>query len=215
MNTLNTLDLAQQMRGMVTVASLQSRLGLNRRRVIYLIHKLRKKGFVKTKYQSNKVRVYYISPENVSGGVDYIDILNQHSPFKLLATETYKIHGRDPSIEETFLYALSKKTVRYTIASIGLFRKITDWSLLYKLAKEKDLLREVAALYEVARKYLPKLRRMPKRFRNLTIPKKDENYHYIVKGLKSRDFTNIEKKWKVYLPLNHSDLREYKGEGVS
>ncbi|MBI2629112.1 hypothetical protein HYW74_03445 [Candidatus Pacearchaeota archaeon] len=51
---------------------------------------------------------------------------------------------------------------------------------------------------------------MPKRFKNLAMPKKGDKYKYIIGKFDSRDFKDIEKKWRVYIPLNWADLEEYK-----
>ena len=51
---------------------------------------------------------------------------------------------------------------------------------------------------------------MAKRFRNLSLPKKDDKFQYIKEKFKSAHFQNIENKWKVYIPLNWGDLEEYK-----
>ena len=54
-----------------------------------------------------------------------------------------------------------------------------------------------------------KTRKMTKRFRNLSLPQKKDKFQYIIKGLKSNDFSNIEKIWKVHIPLNKKDLEDY------
>ena len=91
---------------------------------------------------------------------------------------------------------------------MGLFKKINNWNLLYNLAKKENLEREVGALYDVARLVI-KTRKMPKRFLNLSLPEKNDKYKYLKEGFKSASFQNIEKKWKVYIPLNIGDLEEY------
>ncbi len=209
---MNTLELARKLSGIGTVKIVQNRLNVNRARAIYLLHRLRKEGFVKTDYQSNKTRVYYISPSNAVGGTSYLELLNEDVPpsIGLLETEVYQIHGRTPSYEEVLIYTLGQESVRHIIASLALFRKVKNWSELYKRAKEKDLVRAIGALYEVARLYIPKLRRMPKRFRNLAMPKGNEKYKYIIPSFDSMDFKEIEKKWRVYIPLNRADLFEYR-----
>ena len=107
------------------------------------------------------------------------------------------------------IYAIKQRDIRYLIASLALFRKIRNWSNLYKLAKKENLIREVAALYDIARLIIPKIRRMPKKFKNLAMPKKSGKYKYIVKQFSSKDFKGIEKKWKIFIPLNNVDLEDY------
>ena len=68
---------------------------------------------------------------------------------------------------------------------------------------------EICVLYEVARKIVRKVKRMPKRFINLAKNNIGNKFIYIINGISSDDFKNVEKKWKVYVPLNYSDLAEY------
>ncbi|PIN88466.1 hypothetical protein COU61_04800 [Candidatus Pacearchaeota archaeon CG10_big_fil_rev_8_21_14_0_10_35_13] len=119
------------------------------------------------------------------------------------------MYGRIPSYEETLIHAIKQRDVRYLIASLILFRKITNWSLLYKLAKKENLVKEIAALYEVARRTIRKVRRIPKRFLHLAQKNKTKKFSYIINHLSSDDYKDIEKKWKVHIPLNHEDLEEY------
>lgn len=203
--------LAEDLEGLQTVESIKNRFGIDRARAIYLIHRLREKGYVKTFYLNNKKRMYSISILNQQKGISYTEFINKSSPIKLAEFNFYFVHGREPSPEEALIYALKRKTIRYVIASLSLFRKIKDWHFLYKLAKKENLVRQIAALYEVARLYVKKIRRIPKRFYNLARPKKGDSYLYIIERFSSDDFKDIEKKWRVYIPLNRADLREYKG----
>lgn len=209
----NNLELAQKMQGMKSLQTIMERMHVNRDRAIYVIHKLRKKGYVKTYHMPNKKRVYYISPKYAVGGVSYLDVINKYAPVatQILESEEYKFHGKEPSVEEALIYAIKQKKVRYLIVSLSLFRKIKDWPLLYKLAKKDNLLREVGALYDVARTLLKKLQKMPLRFKNKALPKAKESFKHMHEyKISSRDFKAIEKKWRVYIPLNISDLEEYR-----
>lgn len=208
---IGPIELARKLGGIVTIEMIQERLGIDRARAIYLIYKLRKEGFVKTSYGGEKRRVYHISPLYAWKGTSYIDIINKYSPVGLATFEIHEIYGRIPSIEETLIYAITKKSIRYYIACLALFRQVRDWSELYRLAKEKGIVREVAALYDVSRFVVPKVRKMPMRFKNLATPKKTDKYKYLVNGFSSDSFQEIEKKWKVYISLNSSDLDEYRG----
>lgn len=207
---MNTLEIMNKIRGMQTIESIKSILKIGRTRAIYLIHRLRKKGYVITKQNSNNVRVYYISLENALGGVSYIDILNKYSPIKLISSEVYKIYGRDISIEETIVYAVKTRKFRYILSSLALFKKIKDWRELYRLAKRNNLVREIGGLYELVENNFPKIKKIPKFYLNHGLPKKGDKFLYIIHLLNSKDYQVIEKKWKVYLPFNKVDLVEYK-----
>ncbi len=203
-------DVAKKLCGFQTILSVKKILGVDTQRAIYYIYKLRKKGYVKTHYESDKKRVYYISPNNSFGGTNYIEIINKYSPIKLASSQVYQIYGRELSIEETLIYAIKKREVRYIIALLVLFKKIKNWPELYKLAKKEGIVRELAALYEVSKLFVKKVRKIPKKYLNLAKPKKSDSYLYIIEGYRSSDFKEIEKKWKVYIPLNRADLEDYR-----
>src|SRR3989344_7552830 len=209
MKNTKYLRIAERLKGRWTVETLRKELGVSRNKAIYMIHRLRKLGYVKTWYGRNKVRVYYISLENQSHKKSYTDVINKYAPVGLAEWQTHYVYGREITAEEALIYALKKRDVRYTIASLALFRHIKDWSALYALAKKEGVVREIAALYDIARLFLKKLRKMPARFYNLAL-KDRGSFEYIIDKLSSDDFKSIEKKWKVYIPLNASDLSEYK-----
>jgi hypothetical protein len=203
--------IARDLEGYQTVQTVENRLNVNRARAIYLLYKLKKMGFVKTKYSSDKKRVYDISPMNAVGGTSYLEIINKHSPIKLAESEVHRIHGRKVTIEEVIIYAIKQKNVRFTIACLSLYKKIKNWSELYRMAKKEEKVREVAALYDIARLFIPKIPRMPKRFKNLALKLvKNGKYKHIVEDIESRDFIELERKWKIYIPLNLGDLEDYK-----
>jgi hypothetical protein len=198
--------------GTGTIEDVQEKLKIDRSRAIYILHRLRRLGYIKTKYLPNRKRIYSISPLNKLGGVSYLESFNNNMPnasFRISGKEDYFVHGKKIRVEDELIYALKKGTVRHVISCLFLFRKIKDWSYLYGLAKKENLARQISALYDVARIFIKKIRKMPKRFRRLTASKKEDKYLFIIKGFKSDDFREIEKKWKVYIPLNRSDLAEY------
>ncbi len=206
-------ELIKKLEGTHTLGSIieilnENSIKTSKEKAIYLIYNLRKKGFVKTKRLSNNKRVYNISFDNMLGGFNYYEIINENSPIKLAIHEDYKIHGKKKLLEEALIYALKKNEIRPVLASIALFKKINNWPLLYQLAKKENLQRQIGALYDVARTII-KTRKMTQRFRNLSLPKKDDKFQYIINGLRSKDFSNIERIWKVYIPLNKTDLEDY------
>ncbi|MBN2421094.1 hypothetical protein JXB27_02330 [Candidatus Woesearchaeota archaeon] len=193
--------------GINTVDSLMNKLHRNRSSTIKYISRLRKKGYVKTTQGSDKKRIYYIFPENKIQGKSYEEIINKYSPIKLQENNMHKIYGRDIPIEEVLVYAVKSNDIRTIIASLSLFRYVKDWLLLKKLAKDKKTTRMICALYDVARKTM-KTKRMDKRFKRMKIT--GEKYEYFIFNFKSKDFSDIEKKWRIYLPLNAADLEDYK-----
>jgi len=201
-------ELIEKVNGMQTIESIKNALNVNRIRAIYLIHRLRKEGYVITKQDSNNSRIYFISKQNRLGGTSYIDIINENSPIKLYSSEIYKIYGRHVSIEETIVYALKTHRFRYILASLGLYKKIKNWKEIYRLAKKNDLIREVGALYYLSRKIIPRVKKMNKFFEYHAL-KNENKYKYIVPNIKSKDFPSIEEKWKVFIPFSNEDLIGY------
>jgi len=206
---METEILLKKLEGVQTIDSARNILKTDRDKTIYYLFRLRKKGYVKTKRLSNNKRVYNISFENKLKGTSYFEIINKYSPVKIATPITYKIYGKDPSLEETLVYAIKTGSLRTILASLALFKKITNWSELYQLAKKNRIERQVGALYDLAKKIM-RVRRMPDRFRNNALPKKWYNFEYIISGLLSKDFKDIENTWKIYLPFNKNDLSDYR-----
>ena len=202
-------ELLQKLAGIQTIESVMDILKVDKRIAIYYLHRLRKWGYVKTMKQSNNRRVYNISLDNKLGGKSYYEIINQHSPIKISTPVIYRIYGKEPSLEETLIYAIKTKSLRTILASLALFKKISNWVELYNLAKENHIERQVGALYDLARQIM-KVRRMTDKFRSCALPKEEYKFEYVIPKLKSRDFMEIEKVWKIYLPFNKKDLEEYK-----
>lgn len=202
--------LLKKLEGIQTIDTVRSALNVKREKAVYLIHRLRREGYVKTLRAPSGKRVYHISFENKQGGTSYYDIINRHSPVKISTMDVYKIYGRDVSLEETLVFAVKTKDIRVILTSLSLFRKISNWKLLYKLAKANKLERKVGALYDLSRQIM-RAKRMDRRFRRLMLPKPYDRFQYIIEGLKTResDYKKIEKRWRVFIPFNKSDLERY------
>ena len=205
---MKKIELLQKLAGIQTIESVMDILHVDKEMAIYYIHCLRKEGYIKTRRQSNNKRVYTVSLDNKLGGKSYYEIINHYSPFKISTPVIYRMYGKEPSLEETLIYAIKTKSLRTILASLALFKKITHWVELYKLAKENHIERQVGALYDLARKIM-KVRKMTKKFRSSALPKKNHEFECVVPELKSKEFVDIEKIWKIYLPFNKKDLEEY------
>lgn len=203
------MQIVRNLEGTQTVESVMSLLNVSRPKAVYYIYMLRKEGYVKTRKRSDQTRIYNISFKNKLKGTSYYDLINLHSPIKISAPHLYNVYGKEPTIEETIVFAIKTKSIRVLIASLGLFRRIEDWQEVYHLSKQNRMERQVGALHDLARKIMKKVKRMPPRFRNNALPKEYYPFEYMVPDSKSKDFQNIEKVWKIYLPFNKEDLEEY------
>lgn len=202
-------ELLQKLAGIQTIESVMDILKVDKRMAIYYLYVLRKEGYVKTRRQSNNRRVYNISLDNKLGGKSYYDIINRYSPIKISTPVIHKIYGKEPSLEETLIYAIKTKSLRTILASLALFKKINNWVELYHLSKENHIERQVGALYDLARSII-KVRKMTTKFRSSALSKEKYKFEYVIPELKSRDFTKIERVWKIHLPFNKKDLEEYR-----
>jgi len=206
---MKTKELLKKLEGVHTITSISDLLNVSKQKAAYYIYRLRKAGYVKTKKLRDNRRVYSISFENRLGGSSYYDILNKNSPVKIATPKVYRIYGKEPTLEETLIYAIKTRSLRTILASLALFKKIENWKELYYLAKKNHIERQVGALYDLARKFI-RTRKMTKRFRNNALPKEECPFVYMVDNLKSKDFRDIEKTWRTYLPFNTADLEDYK-----
>ena len=93
------------------------------------------------------------------------------------------------------------------MACLALFNKVKDWKKLKEFAEEEKLGRKIGALYDIAKTKL-KVRKMDERIRKGLLKSKDKS-RYIIEGFRSDDFKEIEKEWRVYIPLNKADLEVY------
>jgi len=206
---MQSIKLVKRLEGLQTIESIKKKLNVSRSTAIKYVHLLRKQGYVKTTGGRDQPRFYRIGMLKLKdiGNPGIYDIINKYSPIKLRAIES-RIVGKKLTTEETLIRAIDSKEFRVILASLALFNHTKDWSLLYRLAKEKGIRKKVGALYDTARRII-KIRKMDNRIYNKLLQAKEKE-RYVVKGLKSGDYKDIEKKWKVHIPFNRADLMRYK-----
>ena len=206
---MELLKIAKELEGLQTVNSIAKQLNVDRRTSINYAWALRKKGFLENVY-GGRVKLYRINPLiKRKTGYSFYELLNKYSKVKLAVREDYIIHSeKEPSVEEILVRAVKNDNFRVVLASLGLFNKIRSWSRLYKFAKNYNVRRKIGALYDVAREII-RVRRMDDKTRKWLLNAKNEEI-YIIPRFKSKSFQDIEKKWKIYIPLNIADLEDYK-----
>lgn len=186
------------------------KLNIRKSTAIKMISILRKEGFVETSGGGKKPRLYTISPIRIAGKehLGLYDIINKYSKIKLFKPFEHKVMDRKLSIEEAIPMAIKEGNFRLVLASLGLFNFVKNWPKLCFYSKKYNVARRLGALYDVTRKIM-KTRKMDNRTRKALLKGKDKS-KFIIKPHKAKDFKNIGKKWKVYIPFNKADLMRYK-----
>ena len=206
---IDLIEIAKKLEGLHTAETLAGSTNISLRSAINLASKLRKAGYLRYFSGGRKKRIYQISPFRfrLLGNPGLYEILNKYSKIKLQEPFKHFIHGRKLKIEEALVLAIKSGNIRTILASLNLFLHIKNWSLLNKIAKKYNIQRNVGAFYE-ATKLTIKVKRMDERTRKSLL--KGNGIEYIIEKLSSRDFTEIEKKWRVKIPLNLNDLSRLK-----
>lgn len=202
-------EIAQKLEGLQTVSSISKTLNINKRTAINYAWQLRKTGHLTTEYGKRRVRLYRISHlKRKKAGYSLYEMINNNSKVKLAVREDYVIHSeKKPSVEETLARAVATKELRITLASLGLFNKIKNWSRLRSFAEKYGVGKKVGALYDVAKTVI-RVKRMDNRTRKSLLKCKEEKY--IIENVRSKDFKEIEGLWGIFIPFNRHDLMVYK-----
>ena len=203
-------DVLKKLEGLNTIGMIQKKLNVSKKTAIKKVHELRKKGYVETSGGRQQPRIYRIARIKIKkiGYPGLYDIINENSPVKLVKLYEHRIINKKLPIEEALVRAVKTEDYRVILASLALFSKIKNWSRLYQYAKQNKVRKKIGALYDVARTTI-RVKKMNEKTRNLLRTAKEKN-RYIVKDLKSKDFIDIEKKWKIYIPFNKTDLTRLK-----
>jgi hypothetical protein len=203
-------EMAMEREGLYTLESFSRAEGIKKETAVLYLHELRKRGFVRTMRGRGGGRIYDISSLSLRkmGSEGFYDVLNRNSPLKIREPFEHRVYGREMTIEEVIIEALKTRRSRIILASLGLFRKVRNWSMLYKLAKKEGLERHAGALYSMSRR-LFRMKSMDDRIlrRMKEARAKDK---FMIQGLRSDDFQDIEREWGVYIPFNKSDLEKIK-----
>lgn len=207
---MNIENLAKKLEGLQTVSSVCKLLNINRRTAINYISLLRKKGYVETSYGKRRLRMYRVRSvkRKKVGFPGLIETINKYSKIKLVAVAEERIHTHKLTIEEAIVRGIKRGRFRIVLVCLGLFNKVKNWHRLHDFAVKENIGRQVGALYDVARTVI-KVRKMDARTRKALLRSKVDN-KYVVGRIKSRDFKDIEKIWRIYLPFNKADLEVYK-----
>ncbi|MFH1839983.1 MAG: hypothetical protein ABH849_02440 [Nanoarchaeota archaeon] len=207
---MKPIELAKKLEGIQTVKTTQKELKIKRSTAIKYLSILKKAGYLTKKGGGKQPRIYTIRRTKIDkvGNPGIYDIINQNSPINIVTKYEHRVFGKKLTIEETIIKAIETKEFRTILAMLALFNKVKDWKELKEFAQKRNIARKVGALYDVAKQTI-KVRKMDLRTRKALLNSKIKD-KYIVYPMKSKDFTEIEKLWKVYIPFGKADLRRYK-----
>lgn len=205
-NIVISIDKLKRIEGKQTIESVSEILNIKKNTALNLISMLRKHNLATRNGGGKQKRIYTISTKilRTKEFEGMFDILNKYSPEKIIHSFVHEPHSKY-CIENAIIDLIDLNDLRIIINSLSLFNHVKNWSMLYDLAKKKGARRMVGALYDVA-KQATRVRRMPKRIKNLLLKSPKE------KGFQttSHSFQDIEKKWHINIPFNKKDLEVYK-----
>lgn len=208
-NDVKLFEIAKKLHGLQTVSTISKNLNVKKRTAINYTWKLRKNGYLTSIGGGRNIKLYRISHLKFKKreGYSLYELINKYSRVKLSAREDYIIHSKkEPTPEEVLVKTIILKEFRLMLASLELFNKIKDWSKLKKLAEKYEIERNIGALYDVARKFI-RVKRMDQRTRKALLRGKGKKFLFY--KVKSKSFQDIEKKWRVFIPLNKQDMEIY------
>lgn len=197
----------KKLNGYFTISDICKKLNMQRQSAIDYVSKLRKAGYVHRTIYTKPERTYLIRQyRKAAAQKGLTDVLNSLLPANFQLQEKYEqyVWGEYPP-EKAFVDTLKTRKARFVLASIILFRKIKDWKLLFKYAKGNR--RKAGALYDLARREMPKIRRMDKRTYTALLKSPKESPYFVGKAEASADYLQISKKWGVFIPFSREDVR--------
>lgn len=192
--------------GYYTTSDICRELHIKRQTALNYICKLRKMGHIHETIHTQPERTYFIKQsKKIIAKRGLTDLLNSLLPAEFQLHEKYEhfVWGKYPP-EKAFADALKTKKARFVLASIILFRKIKNWKLLFKCAKGDR--KKAGALYDLARKEMPKIRRMDKRTYTALLKSPKEPPYFVGNAKASADYLQISKKWGVFIPFSRKDI---------
>ena len=199
-------DVLRKLEGLHTAETAARALGLTRQSAINLLSRLKKEGYVTTTGGGRIKRLYKVTVRKQRPRDDgMFDVINKYSPMKLAPWYDHQVHGHYGP-EEAIVDAIQTGSFRAILASMRLFRHVTDWSKLYRLANERGCWQKVGAIYDVAKRFI-RVKKQPELYEHKHVP---YNQWQQLSQLRKKNFPDIAEKWHVYIPFNQKDMGEVK-----
>ncbi len=198
-------EIVKKLEGLQTVESVMKILDVKRRTAVNYISRLRKLGFVEYYAAGRRKRIYRIGviKTRLNGEMGLYETVNKYSRIKAIEPYKHVIHGRKISVEEALVLALKTQNFRLILASLNLFAHVKDWKMLNRFAKKEKVQRQIGALYELTKGFI-RVRRIDNRIERSMMGGKGSRYVY--DRLKTKDFFDIAKRWRVEIPFRKEDL---------
>ena len=146
-----------------TLETFASERNITKQSALNKISKLKKEGKVNVSGGGAQKRIYTVSNKPIVEGNGFYFIVNKYSPDKLNPKFTHVVNG-NYSVERAIVDGLIINEFRELQAVKCLFNHVKNWTVLFRLAKKKNVEKELLDLYEVARKEV-KVRAMPERYK--------------------------------------------------
>lgn len=202
------IDTLRKLEGLHTIETIAEDLNITKGSAMNLITKLKKEQHA-TIWAGGRKKIYKITIRKQrpqSPGM--FDIINKYSPkMQLNPWYDHQVHGKY-EVEDALVEAVQTQSFRAILASLNLFKHITNWPKLYKLAKEKDVWQQIGAMYDVAKMFF-RVRAMPEKYKN----KKYDSHRYLIKNYPTKEekFKTIRDFWNVDVPFRMGDLAKVTG----
>lgn len=150
------------LQGKFTIETFAREEKLTRASALNKLSKLKKQGLVRVEGGGRQKRIYTITitPQVKSNG--FYDLVNRHSPEKLIPRFIHVVHG-NYTIEQAIIDGIKLGDVRTLQATKHLFNQVNNWKRLFDLAKKAQVETKVRELYSKARQEM-RIRKMPSRY---------------------------------------------------
>lgn len=176
---------------------------------LVILSRLKKQGYIKASGSPRRYTITTTKQRKRHPGV--YDVLNKYNPIhvQVQSSTDHQVHT-EYTVEDAIVEAHKRQSIRLLRATLRAYNGVTDWKKLYDLAKKQNVWPQVAAMYDLARKYV-RVRKMPQRYQNTAKKRQTTQIKERTKVTKwsgGHAFPEIESKWGVTLPFNENDLTD-------
>lgn len=157
--------IAERLKDWKSIEDIKRILKIKKSTAYLYAHELNKRGFVIQKIRKPRGTLYLFS--SLPSGYKHRGIYEKSE----LVSPINETSKRPVKPEQKICFLLKEyreqKNIRYFNEAKRILRGIKNWKLLYRYAKAYSVKKEFAQLYSKARKTMPKIPRMPRRYKKL------------------------------------------------